>query len=98
MVVPTSLPWKPQPDYRNTGQAANVYGHRRYVVPSKRPRPGFSHTIFPKSHEAFDLLCVGTYRRPVEPGWTVPAASGAFEGPPIALVDQGVYLNSALDV
>lgn len=23
-------------------------------------RPGFSHTIFPKSHEAFDLLCVDT--------------------------------------
>jgi len=22
-------------------------------------RPGFSHTIFPQSHEAFDLLCVG---------------------------------------
>ncbi len=23
-------------------------------------RPGFSHTIFPKSHETFDLLCIGT--------------------------------------
>lgn len=23
-------------------------------------QPGFSHTIFPQSHEAFDLLCIGT--------------------------------------
>jgi hypothetical protein len=61
-------------------------------------RPGFSHTIFPQSHEAFDLLCVGTCPRPVEPGWNVPATSGAFEGPPNAPVDHGVYLNSALDV
>jgi hypothetical protein len=61
-------------------------------------RPGFSHTIFPRSHEAFDLLCVGTYQRPVESAWRLPAASWAFEGPPITLADPGVYLNSALDV
>jgi hypothetical protein len=61
-------------------------------------RPGYSHTIFPKSHEAFDLLCVGTHRNLIEPGLSVPAAGGAFEGPPITLIDQGVYLNSALDV
>jgi hypothetical protein len=60
-------------------------------------RPGFSHTIFPKSHEAFDLLCVGSYLRPVA-GRAVLATSAALEGPPVALVDQGVYLNSALDV
>lgn len=31
-------------------------------------KPGFSHTIFPKSHEAFDLLCIGEspYARGVE--------------------------------
>ena len=61
-------------------------------------RPGFSHTIFPGSHEAFDLLCVGAYRTLVATGWDVPATSGAFQGPPNVLVDQGVYLNSALDV
>ena len=42
-------------------------------------RPGFSHTIFPKSHEAFDLLCIGwdVGSRPPE-GWSagIPA-SGA---------------------
>lgn len=27
-------------------------------------RPGFAHTIFPKSHEAFDLLCVGSLNSP----------------------------------
>lgn len=59
-------------------------------------RDGFSHTIFPKSHEAFDLLCVG--QRLVGPGWNVPAASSASVVPPTALVDRGVYLNSALDV
>ena len=25
-------------------------------------KPGFSHTIFPRSHEAFDLLCIGESR------------------------------------
>jgi hypothetical protein len=59
-------------------------------------RPGFSHTIFPRSHEAFDLLCVG--QRITELTWNVPATSGAFQGPPIAHQDYGVYLNSALDV
>ena len=61
-------------------------------------RPGFSHTIFPKSHEAFDLLCVGAYRSNADLAWNVAAASGAFEAPPVESAPQGVYLNSALDV
>jgi len=125
-----------------TGLASLATGRLSEYGPSGKPlqpspilsplkatgRPGFSHTIFPKSHEAFDLLCVGTYRRPAvlnQPAELPPAsgpfnsqisaarifapvggattsiiqaASGTFEGPPIAPLDQGVYLNSALDV
>jgi hypothetical protein len=58
-------------------------------------RPGFAHTIFPKSCEAFDLLCVGMRQDIVA---NSPLNSGFFAGPPIAAEDQGVYLNSALDV
>jgi hypothetical protein len=31
-------------------------------------RPSFAHTIFPRSYEAFDLLCVGTYGQQTERG------------------------------
>ena len=66
-------------------------------------RPGFAHTIFPKSHEAFDLICVGTYqdRQP----WTVSSTtsttaafsvSGAMI--PTGQPDEQVFLNCALDV
>jgi hypothetical protein len=59
--------------------------------------PGFSHTIFPKSHEAFDLLCVGTYGKP-ESSCPAPAASGALLGSEVVLREEpGVFLNTALD-
>jgi hypothetical protein len=75
-------------------------------------RPGFAHTIFPKSHEAFDLLCVGAQLRAVPAAdvggptlgsqissiAAIQAPGGASGGAPVALGDQGVYLNSALDV
>lgn len=60
-------------------------------------RPGFSHTIFPRSHEAFDLLCVGSFSRP-DLQWQVPALSGALVPSPTAYEEPGVFLNSALDV
>jgi hypothetical protein len=59
-------------------------------------RPGFSHTIFPNSHESFDLLCVGAYRTGLDR--SMPAGTAAVEGPPIGFAPQGVYLNSAHDV
>jgi hypothetical protein len=44
-------------------------------------RPGFAHTIFPKSHEAFDLLVIGNYR----PVWPYAETSSAtFATPPIS--------------
>ena len=43
-------------------------------------RPGYRHTIFPRSHEAFDLLCVGTYNRSDELIFLAPPASGALVG------------------
>lgn len=55
-------------------------------------RPGFSHTIFPNSHEAFDLLCVGAFRPPTP--W--PSDTALFQLNPRE--QEGVYLNSALDV
>jgi hypothetical protein len=61
-------------------------------------RPGFSHTIFPKSHEAFDLLCVGIYGEPVGLGRFAPPASGSFVGSALMQGEQGVFLNTALDV
>jgi len=59
---------------------------------------GFSHTIFPKSHEAFDLLCVGTYAKQ-ELNFLAPPASGAFITPPVVVhQERDVFLNTALDV
>jgi hypothetical protein len=60
-------------------------------------RPGFSRTIFPNSHEAFDLLCVGSFIRP-DIQRQVPALSGALVPSPTAYELPGVFLNSALDV
>lgn len=61
-------------------------------------RPGFSHTIFPKSWEAFDLLCLGIYANPAELNFSAPTASGTLTGP-IAIRDEpGVLLNTALDL
>lgn len=59
--------------------------------------PGFSHTIFPGSHEAFDLLCFGTYSKP-ESSFLAPPASGAVVGPEVLREEPGVFLNTALDV
>ena len=56
--------------------------------------PGFSHTIFPKSYEAFDLLCVGMCRV----GSFAPSASGALVETGTVHEEQGVFLNTALDV
>jgi hypothetical protein len=70
-------------------------------------RPGYSHTIFPGSHEAFDLLCVGWSQPPELVSLPfVPAASGSMIS---SLIDGSVYipspaspptvyLNCALDV
>lgn len=55
-------------------------------------RPGFAQTIFPQSHEAFDILCIGAYSPNF---WGAPPASGHVEAPSIA---DAAYLNSALDV
>lgn len=62
-------------------------------------RPGFSHTIFPKSFEAFDLLCVGTYSNTAGLDLSAPAASGTLVAS-VTLVpkEMGVFLNAALDV
>jgi hypothetical protein len=59
-------------------------------------RPGFFHTIFPNSHEAFDLLCVGD--RITQQAMPQPATTGAVAGPLSLFRDPGVHLNSALDV
>lgn len=61
-------------------------------------RPGFSHTIFPKSYEAFDLLCVGTYSERVGLDFSAPAVSGTLVAPFVMPENSGVFLNSALDV
>jgi hypothetical protein len=63
-------------------------------------RPGFSHTIFPKSHEAFDLLCIGSTRS-VSP--TVISSTSTSTGTVLlpqssAPKPQQVFLNGALDV
>lgn len=72
------------------GEAGNPLRPTTIRSPLKATgRPGFSHTIFPKSYEAFDLLCVGGLWEP-----TGPTAQSGF--PP--LTERGVYLNSALDV
>ena len=61
-------------------------------------RHGFAHTIFPKSHEAFDLLVVGAYVQPSGGLMYVPSTSGAVEGTDPGFLEEGVYLNTALDV
>jgi hypothetical protein len=61
-------------------------------------RPGFSHTIFPKSHEAFDLLCTGAYNEPATINVTVPFGASGTSGPARPSGRCRVYLNSALDV
>jgi hypothetical protein len=61
-------------------------------------RPGFSHTIFPRSYEAFDLLCIGTYSEPAQLVFSAPAASGSLTGPAMVPGGSGVFLNTALDV
>jgi hypothetical protein len=61
-------------------------------------RPGFSHTIFPSSHEAFDLLCIGTYGEPLELNFLAPPVSGDVVRSPVMRGRPGVFLNSALDV
>jgi hypothetical protein len=61
-------------------------------------RPGFSHTIFPKSWEAFDLLCVGTYANPVELNVSAPAASGTLVASVAVRTQPDVYMNTAYDV
>jgi len=55
-------------------------------------RPGFVQTIFPQSHEAFDILCLGAYDLGQ---WAIPPASGNIA---VSVHSDGVYLNSALDV
>ncbi|HMB84510.1 MAG TPA: hypothetical protein VKI40_10730 [Terriglobales bacterium] len=62
-------------------------------------RPGFSHTIFPKSYEAFDLFCVGAYSDPNQLVLYSPPLSGAPDiGRPVKVNGPGVFLNSAYDV
>lgn len=71
-------------------------------------RPGFSHTIFPRSYEAFDLLCVGTYDKTVRSVYpatasialdlSAPPVSGAIVGSQFTQANSGVFLNTALDV
>jgi hypothetical protein len=61
-------------------------------------RHGFAHTIFPNSHEAFDILCVGYCSKPVMMSQNAYAVSGVIVGSPMALQGtRGVFLNSALD-
>jgi hypothetical protein len=57
-------------------------------------RSGFSHTIFPKSHEAFDILCIGKYyARPIR-----KLSGEIIEQPGLPEPEVAAYLNSALDV
>lgn len=61
-------------------------------------RNAYAHTIFPKSHEAFDILVVGSYLAPYTP---VPSASGLTTMPTSGSnhgsFSSGVFLNSAFD-
>jgi hypothetical protein len=69
-------------------------------------RPGFSHTIFPSSYEAFDLLCVGWWM----PQAALPKNVQSIGSPMttiapeqhqrlhLEMADRRVYLNTALDV
>ena len=62
-------------------------------------RPGFSHTIFPKSHESFDLLCVGNKVDLGSTSATLTMPLAASDAPPLpsGSVPTAVYLNCALD-
>jgi hypothetical protein len=51
--------------------------------------PGFSHTIFPQSHEAFDLLCVGKYGSE-EQGVFLNTALDEIRAPRLSIT-QGVW-------
>jgi hypothetical protein len=53
-------------------------------------RPGFSHTIFPRSHEAFDLLCVGTCGQDRSPGILLNTALDVA-APPRLPITLGVW-------
>jgi hypothetical protein len=59
-------------------------------------RPGFTHTIFPKSHEAFDLLCIG-WNVGLQPPTVKTPATRAYQGS-LSQSEARIYLNSALDV
>ena len=62
-------------------------------------RPGFSHTIFPRSHEAFDLLCIGWDQKEKQGSINVgaiPSATGQVLG--MIRPNCRVHLNSAYDV
>jgi hypothetical protein len=61
-------------------------------------RPGPSQTIFPKSHEAFDLLCVGNYTELPSPNFYLPPVSGALYRTSTILEQPQVFLNTVLDV
>jgi hypothetical protein len=53
-------------------------------------RPSFAHTIFPKSYEAFDLLCVGTYGQQAEPGVFLNTAYDVAAAPRLP-ISAGVW-------
>jgi hypothetical protein len=60
-------------------------------------RPGYTHTIFPSSHEAFDLLCVSTdeaeARSPLFPGVGAGNATASISSSPMFVPSgSGVYL------
>jgi hypothetical protein len=75
-------------EYGEKGQVAETSHIRSPLKASGRP--GFAHTIFPRSHETFDLLCVGSLtEHNAVPG---PAANGVT-----TTRATGVFLNSALD-
>jgi hypothetical protein len=89
-------------EYGPSGQTLQPCGIRSPLKATGRP--GFSHTIFPKSHEAFDLLCLGMYRRADELDCSAPPVSGAFlrtSGGLLRTVtlreERGLFLNTALD-
>jgi hypothetical protein len=97
-----------RPDIAALGATARLsefspIGHPLRPSPIRSPLkatefPGFSHTIFPKSYEAFDLLCVGAYSPPAALGFLTPPGSGALVGTSVVHEEPGVYLNTALDV
>jgi hypothetical protein len=58
-------------------------------------RPGFSHTIFPQSHEAFDLLCIGSMHSATV---AVVASTHAVMPTLAPKATPQVFLNCALDI